>query len=240
MLRYCLKSAHRRSLKPIVNQMKHALTYGHSPARALANLGGSLAVMLILVAGPALAQDSPDLTVQRAVEGVTAALNTDKALLSGDRARINALVDTKVMPYVNIARMTQAALGPHWARATPEQRAALGVEFKRLLTNTYAGAFTRYTPAARIEYRPSRLQPGDTDATVRSLVSVDGGQAVPLDYYLEQIDGTWKVTDFAVFGARMVEIYKGQFNGAINANGVDGLIKTLVAKNNGNEAAAAR
>jgi phospholipid transport system substrate-binding protein len=195
--------------------------------------------MLALGAGPAMAQDSPDLTVQRAVDGVTSALDADKAIQTGDRHRINALVDTKVMPYVNIARMTQAAMGPHWAHATPEQRAALGAEFKRLLTNAYAGAFTRYQPGVKIEVRPSRVRPGDTDATVRSLVSNGGAEPIPLDYYLEQIDGVWKVTDFAVFGARMVEVYKGQFNGAITANGVDGLIKTLVAKNNSNEARSA-
>lgn len=228
------------SLNPIADQMKRALTYGRFPARALTNLVGSLAVMLTLAAAPALAQDSPDLTVQRAVEGVTTALNSDKALQSGDRARINALVDTKVMPYVNIARMTQSALGPHWSRATPEQRTALGAEFKRLLTNTYAGAFTRYQPGTKIEYRPLRMQPGDTDATVRSLVSINGGEPIPLDYFLEQIDGAWKVTDLSVFGARLVEVYKGQFHGAISANGVDGLIKTLMAKNNNNDAAAAR
>lgn len=210
------------------------------PIFSVLTLFAAVIGMLAGAAGPAAAQDSPDLTVQRAVDGVTSALDADKAIQTGDRSRINALVDDKVMPYVNIARMTQAALGPHWAHATPEQRLALATEFKRLLTNTYAGAFTRYQPGTKIDYRPSRMQPGDTDATVRSLVSAGGAEAVSLDYYLEQIDGVWKVTDFAVFGARMVEIYKGQFHGAIAANGVDGLIKTLVAKNNRNEMAGLR
>ncbi len=220
--------------------MTHLTLSAATATNALRACAGVLTLAAAVAAAPLAAQDSPDLTVQRAVDGVTSALNADKALLSGDRARINALVDTKVMPYVSIARMTQGALGPHWARTTPEQRAALGVEFKRLLTNTYAGAFTRYQPGTRIEYRPLRMQPGDTDATVRSLVSVNGGEPIPLDYFLEQIDGAWKVTDLSVFGARLVEVYKGQFHGAIAVNGVDGLIKTLVTKNNSNEAAAAR
>ncbi len=192
---------------------------------------------LILCGGVAIAQEAPDATIKRAVGEVTAELNADKAIQGGDRRRINALVDGKVMPYVNIARMTQATLGPHWSRITPEQRQALGYEFKRLLTNTYAGAFAGYKPDTRIEYRPLRVQPGDTDATVRSLVSAGGAEPIPIDYYLEQVDGTWKVIDFAVFGARLVEVYKGQFQGAIASNGVDGLIKALVAKNNVNEAA---
>ena len=196
----------------------------------------ALAVSPLLAASLVLAQETPDATIRRAVDGVTTTLNADKAILTGDRRRINLLVDEKVMPYVSIGRMTQSAMGPAWARATPEQRQALTAEFKRLLTNTYAGAFTSYQPGTKIEYRPLRLATGDGDATVRSLVSAGGAEPIPLDYYLEQIDGAWKVTDFGVFGVRMVETYKGQFRGAVASSGVDGLIKALEAKNISNEA----
>ena len=196
----------------------------------------ALAVAPLLAASLVLAQETPDATIRRAVDGVTSTLNADKAILTGDRRRINLLVDEKVMPYVSIGRMTQSAMGPAWVRATPEQRQALTAEFKRLLTNTYAGAFTSYQPGTKIEYRPLRLATGDSDATVRSLVSAGGAEPIPLDYYLEQIDGAWKVTDFGVFGVRMVETYKGQFHGAVASSGVDGLIKALEAKNISNEA----
>ena len=200
----------------------------------------ALAVAPLLAASLVLAQETPDATIRRAVDGVTTTLNADKAILTGDRRRINLLVDEKVMPYVSIGRMTQSALGPAWARATPEQRQALTAEFKRLLTNTYAGAFTSYQSGTKIEYRPLRLATGDGDATVRSLVSAGGAEPIPLDYYLEQIDGAWKVTDFGVFGVRMVETYKGQFRGAVASSGVDGLIKALEAKNSSNEVRGAQ
>ena len=216
-------------MKPLFNTTRSALM-------RVAMVCGTL----VPCSGMALAQDAPDVTIRRAVDDVTTALNADKAIQTGDRQRINALVDGKVMPYVNIARMTQAALGPHWARITPEQRQALGNEFKRLLVNTYAGAFASYKTDTRIEYRPLRMQADDTDATVRSLVTTGGAEPIPIDYYLEKIDGAWKVIDFAVFGARLVEVYRGQFQGAIASNGVDGLIKVLVAKNNANEAAGKR
>ena len=200
----------------------------------------ALAVAPLLAASLVLAQETPDATIRRAVDGVTATLSADKAILTGDRRRINLLVDEKVMPYVSIGRMTQSALGPAWARATPEQRQALTAEFKRLLTNTYAGAFTSYQPGTKIEYRPLRLATGEGDATVRSLVSAGGAEPIPLDYYLEQIDGAWKVTDFGVFGVRMVETYKGQFRGAVASSGVDGLIKALQTKNSSNEVRGAQ
>ena len=182
--------------------------------------------------GVALAAEAPDAVVKKAVDGVTSAINADKSIQSGDRGKIMALVDTKVVPYVNVERMTQSAVGPNWAKATPEQKAQLQKEFKHLLTNTYAGAFASYRPDTQIEYKPMRGTPGATDtAVVRSVVTSGTAQPIPIDYYLEQFNGEWKVVDFSVYNARLVELYKGQFNAAIAANGVDGLIKQLAAKN---------
>ena len=190
------------------------------------------AFAFLLPAGAALAQDAPDGIVKKAVDEVTAAINADKSIQAGNRQRLNALVDRSVVPYLNLTRMTQGAAGPHWARATPAQQQGLTAEFKRLLINTYAGAFINYRPDTRIDYKPLRMAAGDTDAVVRSMVTSGGSNPIQVDYYLEQIDGAWKVVDFSVYGARMVETYKSQFNGAIAAGGVDGLIKRLAEKNN--------
>ena len=185
---------------------------------------------LMLSAGPVFAQDSPDGIVKKAVDEVITAINADKSIQAGNRQRLNALVDRSVAPYLNLARMTQGAAGPHWARATPEQQQALTAQFKRMLVNTYAGALINYRPDTKIDYKPLRMAAGDTDAVVRSLVTAGGREPIPIDYYLERVDGAWKVIDFSVFGARMVETYKNQFNSAIATGGVDGLIKTLADK----------
>ena len=188
------------------------------------------------VAGSALAHEAPDALVKRVVDDVTSALKADKDLQTGNRAKINALIDHKVAPVINFQRMTQSAVGRHWQRATPEQQAALTREFKVLLTNTYSYAFSEYKPETVIEYRPMRMQAGDTDAVVRSLIRTGSREPISIDYYLEK-DGTgWKVVDLNVLGARLVENYKNTFNAEINNHGVDGLIKSLAAKNKSLEA----
>lgn len=182
-------------------------------------------------AGAAPAQEAPDALVKRVVDEVTSAIKSDKDLQSGSRAKINALIDGKVAPVINFQRMTQSAVGRHWQRATPEQQAALTREFKVLLTNTYSYAFSEYKPETVIEYRPMRMQAGDTDAVVRSLIRTGSREPIQLDYHLEK-DGTgWKVVDLNVLGARLVENYKNTFNAEISNHGVDGLIKSLAAKN---------
>ena len=147
------------------------------------------------------------------------------------------MIDAKIAPSVNFGRMTQSAVGRHWSRATPEQQAALTREFKALLTNTYAYAFVEYKPDTVIEYRPFRMQAGETDAVVKSLIKTGGSrEPIQLDYYLEKGDSGWKVVDMNVFGARLVETYKNTFSAEINSNGVDGLIKSLASKNRSIEA----
>jgi len=192
--------------------------------------------LLALNAGLVHPQDGPDVIIKRAVDEVTTAIKADREIQNGNRHKINALVDNKIVPYVNFQRMTQSAVGRHWSRATPEQQQALTREFKGLLTNTYSGAFSTYRADTIIEYRPLRMQPGDTDAVVRSTVKAGAGEPIQLDYYLEKFESGWKVIDLNVLGARLVETYRNQFNTEIASNGIDGLIKALVAKNRAIEA----
>jgi phospholipid transport system substrate-binding protein len=199
-------------------------------------LGAVVGVVMACFAGGAVAQEAPDALIKRVVDEVTTVIKADKDIQSGHRHKINQLVDTKIVPYVNFMRMTQSAVGRHWSKATPEQQTALAKEFKGLLTNTYSGAFSTYRPDTVIEYKPLRMQPGDPEVVVRSMVKPGKGEPIQLDYYVERFDGAWKVVDINVFGARLVETYKNQFNAEISSNGIDGLIKTLVAKNKAIEA----
>ena len=193
------------------------------------------ALLLVLAAwfaAPvAQAQETPDRLIRRVVAEVTSAIDADREIQAGDRAKITALVSAKVFPHLDLEAMTRAAAGRHWPRATPEQQKALVREFSRLLINTYAGAFTAYRPDTVIEYRPMRMAAGATDTVVRSQVKANTGDYMQLDYYLELAGGAWKVVDINVLGARLIETYKNQFNGAISSGGIDGLIKTMAARN---------
>ncbi|MBL8382430.1 MAG: ABC transporter substrate-binding protein [Burkholderiales bacterium] len=200
----------------------------------LARLAAGAAALL--VAAASAAQEAPDAMIRRVVDEVTAVIKSDREIQGGNRHKISQLVDTKILPYVNFLRMTQSAVGRHWSRATPEQQAALAKEFKGLLTNTYSGAFSTYRPDTVIEYKPFRLAAGESDAVVRSLVKPGSGEPIQLDYYVERFDGAWKVVDINVYGARLVETYRNQFNTEITANGIDGLIRALAAKNKAIEA----
>ncbi len=200
--------------------------------RFLKSLLFSLTTSTLLIAA-AQAQSpasAPDAMVRDLSNEVLNAIKADKALKSGDTNRVQKLVDEKVLPYTDFQKMTQLSVGPGWRNATPEQRAALTREFRTLLVRTYSGALGQVSDH-KVELRPFRAQPTDTDVIVRTQVVASRGDPIQLDYRLEKTDGGWKIYDINILGVWLVENYKSQFSSQVNSSGIDGLIKTLTERN---------
>ncbi len=189
--------------------------------------------LALLVADAAQAQPAataPDVMVRDLTTEVLDTIRADKSFATGDVARVQKLVDEKILPYVDFQKMTQLAVGRGWRSATPEQRAALTREFRTLLVRTYSGALAQVRDH-QVQMRPFRAQPTDTDVLVRTSIVPSRGEPIQLDYRLEKQAGGWKIYDVNVLGVWLVENYKTQFASEISAGGVDGLIKSLTERN---------
>jgi phospholipid transport system substrate-binding protein len=181
---------------------------------------------------PAAAQESPDATVKRVTEDTLAAVRSDPQIQAGNQARIREVVETKVAPYFDFTRITALAMGKNWRTVTPEQQKQLTDEFRSLLIRTYSGALAQYREE-KIEYRPLRMNAGDTDVLVRTAAVRASGPPVPIDYSMEKTPDGWKCYDVVVGGVSLVTNYRDEFNAQIQKGGVDGLIKTLADRNKG-------
>lgn len=178
------------------------------------------------------ADEAPDALIKRVATDVLEAVKADTAIQAGDMSRIMALVDSKIMPNVNFARMTASAVGRFWRQASPEQQKQLQDEFKTLLVRTYSGALGQVKDQT-LSFRPLRSTPTDTEVVVRSDVR-GRGDPIQLDYRLEKTDAGWKIYDLNVMGVWLVETYRTQFASEITAKGIDGLIATLSKRNKAN------
>ncbi|MEP7083938.1 MAG: ABC transporter substrate-binding protein [Betaproteobacteria bacterium] len=191
---------------------------------------------MLLIAGlmsfAAHAQEAPDALIKRVASDVVTTLKSDKDIQAGNKKKLYDLVDGKIASNFNFMRMTSLAMGRNWSKATPEQQKALAEEFKTLLIRTYSGALSNYQNHV-MDFKPLRMQPADTDVIVKTTVTAPGGQPIPIDYNLEKSDGNWKAYDVIVGGVSLVTNYREEFNNVIRDSGVDGLIKTLSAKNKG-------
>ena len=188
------------------------------------------AALSVAAAGAHAQAKTPDALIKEVSTDVLEAVKADKTIRAGDIRKVTALVDEKVMPYVNFQRMTSQAVGRYWRQATPEQQKRLQDEFKLLLVRTYSGALSQVSAEQAVELKPMRSQPTDNEVVVRTEIR-GKGDPIQLDYRLEKAADSWKIYDVNVMGVWLVENYRNSFAQEIGANGIDGLIAKLAERN---------
>ena len=189
-------------------------------------------LLLALLAPLAQAQMvAPDALVKGITDDVSATIMKDKDIQAGDTKKAADLIEAKIVPHFNFTRMARIALARNWRSATPEQQKELASEFKTLLVRTYSTALVNYK-GQRIDYKALRAKPEDDEVTVKSEVKPSGStQPVAIDYELEKTANGWKIYDVKVDGISLVTTYRDTFATEVRERGIDGLIKSLAAKN---------
>uniref|UniRef100_B1XSU4 Toluene tolerance family protein n=1 Tax=Polynucleobacter necessarius subsp. necessarius (strain STIR1) TaxID=452638 RepID=B1XSU4_POLNS len=171
----------------------------------------------------------PDALIKMVVTDVMASVKADPDIQKGSIPKIVELVEKKIVPYTDMRRTTEMAMGSNWKKATPEQQAQLTQEFKNLLNRTYSGALSQLRDQT-VQFKALRAAPDDKEVVVKTVV-LGRGDPVPLDYRLEKTANGWKVYDMNIMGVWLVEAYRNQFSNQIGQNGIEGLVKFLQDRN---------
>jgi phospholipid transport system substrate-binding protein len=178
-------------------------------------------------AAAATADTPPDVLVKQTSNEVLKVIRTTK-----DRETLRNYAEKIVLPHFDFRAMTQLAVGKHWREATPTQQKALENAFRELLINTYTAALNiAAIGQEEVEVKPTTVKPGDKDAIVRTVVRAPNRQPVPVDYRMLRRPEGWKVYDVVVENLSLVTNYRSTFASEIARGGIDGLIKSLEARN---------
>ncbi len=193
-----------------------------------------LAMISLGVSGALFAQTPdqatpPDALIKMVVTEVMGSVKADPEIQKGSIPKIVDLVEKKIVPYTDMHRTTEMAMGPNWKKATSEQQAQLTSEFKTLLIRTYSGALSQLRDQT-VQFKALRAAPDDKEVVVKTVV-LGRGDPVPLDYRLEKTDKGWKVYDMNIMGVWLIEAYRNQFANQIGQNGIEGLVKFLQERN---------
>lgn len=189
-----------------------------------------LIVAALLIGSVAAEQIAPDTLVKNVTSDVLNIVSKDTEIQSGNTTKAIALVEAKLLPDFDFKRMTALAMGKEWRQASLDQQSVLTNEFRTLLVRTYSRALTAYKNQT-IDYKPTKIAGDETEVTVRTEIKQPGAKSVSIDYAMEKSDSTWKVYDIAVSGISLVLSFRDQFGEEVRNGGIDGLIKTLHAKN---------
>jgi phospholipid transport system substrate-binding protein len=202
----------------------------------MTHLSRASVFLLLALTVPARGENlPPDALVKATIQELLDVVRQDRDIQAGNRRKVMALAEAKVLPHFDFVRMTRLAVGSFWRQATPEQRAQLEKEFRNLLLYTYVSALTDKSYGQykdyKVEFEPFRMQPNDTEVAVRITVKRPAGPPIPVEYSMFKAPDGWKAYDVKVDGVSLVINYRASFANEIRQGGIEGLIQTLAQKN---------
>ena len=184
-------------------------------------------VFLVAAFAVPAAEVAPDALVKTTVDEVLSVIKQNK-----DKRTLHDLAEKKVLPHFDFQAMTRLAMGKSWREANPDQQSKLENAFRGLLVNTYTTALGQNTTSdAAVEVKPVQVKSDQDDVTVKTVARQSGRQPVTIDYRMTRTSGGWKVYDVIVENLSLVTNYRSSFAAEIGRSGIDGLIKTIEAKN---------
>ena len=192
--------------------------------------GASFLVGLYSGMASASTDIAPDVLVKQTADDVLNIIKNDKDIQAGNKQKIYALAEEKILPNFDFDRVCKMVLGKSWKTATPEQQASFQKEFRSLLLRTYSVALGKYKNQV-IEYKPMRADPDAKNVTVKTQILQSGGQPIAVDYSLVKGPAGWKVYDIIIENVSLVTNYRSEFSTEIRQNGIDSLNTKLANKN---------
>jgi len=163
-------------------------------------------------------------TTQQFVNQALQILGNKQMPIPQKQAQLRTLME----PRFDFTEMSRSALGYHWKTLTPDQRANFTAVFKSFMEAAYLSKIGDYAGQTVDFLKQTSL--GDGYAQVFTKINQATKPPIPVNYLLEQKDGSWMVYDVTVENISIIANYRNQFNRVINENGFDKLLADLKAK----------
>jgi phospholipid transport system substrate-binding protein len=192
-----------------------------------------LALVIGLLSFGVMAQ-SPNDVVRAAADELEAGLEGRKEILADDRDALYELIDQILLPRFDRRYAAQLVLGRHWRNASDDERTAFIDAFYGSMLRKYSEGVLDFNQES-LEILPFRGDDAKKRATVKTIVQLDDGTKVPVNYGVVKRDSGWLMFDVTIEGISYVRNFRTELNAEIQANGLQSVIDRL----NGEETTAA-
>ncbi|HTT77139.1 MAG TPA: ABC transporter substrate-binding protein [Candidatus Binataceae bacterium] len=197
--------------------------------RINARRGLAIAIAFAVLIGAGLAPaavraDSGPMDVTKAMVNRALQILANKSNPLPERRReLRALVEQNF----NFRTMSRSALGYNWRSLSPDQRARFTELFTAFIEVAYLDKIQDYS-GQRVQFVRERTTGAGYSEVDTNIVG--GKSPIPVNYLLEQEDGSWKVYDVTVDAISIIANYRNQFSRVIQEKGFDQLLADLQAK----------
>ena len=175
--------------------------------------------------------ESPNTVIEEAAKLLDRGIEGRQDELAGDKEALFAVIDEILLPRFDQRYAAQLVLARHWRTASEEDREQFINAFYQHLMHMYAEAVLDFD-LANLKVLPFRGDTTKKRTTVKTIVVLDDGTKVPVNYGMVKRETGWLMFDVTIEGISYVRNSKAEVKAEIQAKGLGGVIKRLEAQAN--------
>lgn len=173
--------------------------------------------------------ESPNVVIEDAARLLDEGVKGRRDQLAADKRALYAFIDGILLPRFDRRYAAQLVLARHWRSATPAERDRFINAFYNNLMQEYAEAVLEFD-LAMLEVLPFRGDETKPRTTVKTMMLLDDGTKVPVNYGMVKRDSGWLMFDVTIEGISYVRNYKAELNAEIQEKGLHAVIERLESK----------
>ena len=170
------------------------------------------------------AMNEPNELVESAIAELATSLDGRKEALAEDRDALHELIDDILLPRFDRNYAARLVLGRHWRNANDLQRDRFIEAFYNAMLRRYADGVLEFEQD-RIEVLPFRGDATKQRTMVRTIVLLNDGSRVPVNYGLVMRDSGWLIFDVTIEGVSYIRNYRAELDAEIRSTSLDAVIE---------------
>ena len=153
-------------------------------------------------------------------------LDGKKDEFAENRVALYQLIDDILLPRFDQRFAAQLVLARHWRTASEEQQQRFIDAFYNSLLKRYAEGILEFEED-RIEVLAFRGDASKKTSSVRTVVELDDGSKVPVNYDLVRRGEQWKIFNVTIEGISYMRNYRTELDAEIRASSLNAVIERL-------------
>ena len=196
---------------------------------ALKRLALITAVFVLALFADAASAQSPNDIVDSAVALLAERMDGREEEFAQDKQALYALVNEMLLPRFDRKYAAQLVLGKHWRSADEAQQQRFIAAFYDSLLHRYADGLLEFD-ADRVKVLTFRGDASKKRTTVKTIVRLNDGTKVAVNYGLVMRDAGWLMFDVTIEGVSYIRNYRAEMDSEIRATSLVAVIERLEAE----------
>jgi phospholipid transport system substrate-binding protein len=184
-----------------------------TPMKTLKFVPMLLLALALLLPALASAQDtSPSKLVLENSQRILSTLEKRRGEFKQDRGALEKFIASEFDATFDRDYAARQVLGRHGRGASAADVKAFADALADNLMRRYGSSLLDFNSRLKVRIKSETVLPRGLGVKVSSELLRDGGEPIPVDYFMRKSGGTWKVFDVMVEGVSFVQTFRRQFD----------------------------